>query len=191
MAGKLLAKAAHGSGCPSLGDVEQNARGRRGVCLVEGCQWSCDSDIPAEKCWRFCRESRYAENAGTTAALSAQGAGKQGRDGGNAFPPRRQKPACHQMCLVLTAAGARLCRGETGAGTLGGLLGAPASPGHHPPGSAPAPQPALAGFSKCSAETQARHPSSPRRWSLAWCQGLGASGRTAGCSGPGAGGSWS
>lgn len=47
--------------------------------------------------------------------------------GGNAFPPRYQKPTGHQMCLVLTAVGARRSPGSAGErrsqGSWGGVLG--------------------------------------------------------------------
>lgn len=70
----------------------------------------------------LCRKRRYLR--GTA----------QGRDGGGgAFPPCCQKPACHQMCLVLAVVGARhspgsaeerRSRGAWG-DVLGGLPGTP------------------------------------------------------------------
>lgn len=100
----------------------------RTVCLVEGCQWSCDSDILAEKCRCSCRKSHYAGSAGTNAALRAQGAGKQGRDGGGECIPT----SLSETRLPSDVSGphrggskalAWLCRGEMELGCAGRRAG--------------------------------------------------------------------
>lgn len=66
----------------------------------------------------------------------------RGRVGEKASPPRCQKPACWQMCLVLAAAGARRSPGSAEEGwsrgvrgaVLGGLAGTTSLTSASPPG---------------------------------------------------------